>query len=55
MGPLELTERSHKELLDQVETEGPISYDTEKSYAAFAQRVGSTLALIASTREYQFG
>jgi len=55
MGPLEVMESSHGELVAQVESGGSIAYDTDEGYADLSQRVGSTMALIAATREYQFG
>ena len=55
MGPLEVEDSTKKELLDQVHGQGPISYDSKEDYDAFSQRVAEVLALIAATREYQFG
>ena len=55
MGPLEVAEQTHGELVSHLEGDGPISLSTEEEYAGFSQRVGDTLALIAATREYQFG
>ena len=55
MGPLEVAESSRKELIAQVESGGPVSFDTEEGYTDFSHRAGSTMALIAATREYQFG
>ena len=55
MGPLEVAEQTLGELVSHVEGDGPISLSTEEEYAGFSQRVGDTLALIAATREYQFG
>ena len=55
MGPLDVSERTRKELIAQAESEGPISLSSGAEYAGFSQRVGGMLALIAATREYQFG
>ena len=55
MGPIEVAERTRQELVSQAESEGSVSFDTAEQYADFSRRVGSTLALIAATREYQFG
>ena len=55
MGPLEVVEQTRAELDSHLEGDGPISLSTEEEYAGFSQRVGDTLALIAATREYQFG
>ena len=54
MGPLEVSESTRQELIAQAEAGGPISWITEE-YASSSRRVGDTLALIAATREYQFG
>jgi hypothetical protein len=56
IGPVRVDEGTHSEIVAHVEKDGPVrrgSSETEK--AAFARRVGETLQLIASTREYQFG
>ena len=55
MGPLQVSEATRKELLAQVEAEGPISYASEEDYAPFSRRAADVLALIAATREHQFG
>ena len=55
MGPLEVSEPTRKELIEQAETDGPISWSTEEEYAGLSSRVTGTLALIVATREYQFG
>ena len=55
MGPLEVSDVTRKELLEQAESEGPVSWSTEEEYADLSSRVAGTLALIVATREYQFG
>ena len=55
VGPLEVSELTHKSLTAYAEHEGPISLASEAEYASFSRRVGDMLALIAATREYQFG
>ena len=55
MGPLEVSEVTRKELVAQAEGDGPISSANDKERTALSRRVGEVLALIASTREYQFG
>ena len=55
MGPLPVGELTHRELLAHAESAGPISWATEEDYARSSRRVGDMLALIAATREYQFG
>ena len=55
MGPLEVSETTRKELVAEAESGGPISCVGGEEYAAFARRVANMLALVAATREYQFG
>ena len=55
MGPVRVREETKSELVDHAESEGPIRWDTEDGRANASQRVGEVLALIAATREYQFG
>ena len=55
MGPVEVAESTKAELVTNVESEGAISWATDADYAKSSRRVGETLALIAATREYQFG
>jgi uncharacterized protein (DUF1800 family) len=55
MGPLNLNDDTHYEILQYVEREGPVSWTTAGEQATSARRVGETLALIAATKEYQFG
>ena len=52
MGLLEVEESTRHELVGHAEGGGPISADNSASFPA---RVSEMLALIASTREYQFG
>lgn len=55
MGPMDVSENTRKELVAQAESEGPISRGGEEEYAGFSRRVADMLALIAATKEYQFG
>ena len=55
MGPLEVSEHTHQELVAEVESRGPISLSNEEEQASFSRRVADALALIVATREYQFG
>ena len=55
MGPLEVEQETLRELVEQAGSDGPISWATEGDRAAASRRVGDVLALIAGTREYQFG
>lgn len=54
MGPLPVKDATLEELVDHAREQGDISWD-EDSYEDSAIRTGQMLALIASTREYQFG
>ena len=51
MGPLEVDRRTHDELVSHVSTAGDIVVGTDD----FQDRATQTFALIAATREYQFG
>jgi uncharacterized protein (DUF1800 family) len=53
MGPLPVSDNTRKELVSQAQTEGDINW--EGSPEDSARRTGDMLALIGSTREYQFG
>jgi len=55
MGPLDVDDLTRRELVQQVETGGSASWNTADESERSARRVGETLALIAATREYQFG
>ena len=54
MGPLPVKEKTREELVSHANEQGNITWD-EKSYEQSAVRASEMLALIASTREYQFG
>jgi len=55
MGPLQVRETTRQELVDFVESEaGHISWNNG-GYEKGSQMVGKVLALVAGTREYQFG
>ena len=51
MGPVEVTDNTKSELVSNVVSGGDIELGTE----SFSRRTSETFALIASTREYQFG
>ena len=55
MGPLGVKEETYRELVAHVEADGPITAPTEEIEPDFARRAGDLLAIIAGTREYQFG
>ena len=54
MGPLPVKDKTREELVSHANEQGNITWD-EKSYEQSAVRASEMLALIASTREYQFG
>ena len=54
IGPVEVGEQSHKELLDQATEGGAFQWGSDEQANASAERVGVVLALIGATREYQF-
>ena len=54
MGPLEVEEATRSELVDHARSLGP-SFETVEPTPECARIVGELLALIAGTREYQFG
>src|SRR5499433_1609547 len=54
LGPLEVSEQTHQELLAQAEEDGDLRWSTEQESRASTQRVGVMLALIGAAREYQF-
>ena len=55
MGPLEVAQETRDELVEHAEAEGPLVWNTDEGFTASAQRVTGMLALIAGTREFQFG
>ena len=55
LGPLEFSDKNRRELIDQVEAKGPIPQPTNGTTADVESRITDVLALIAVTREYQFG
>jgi uncharacterized protein (DUF1800 family) len=54
IGPLDVNDSTRRELLTYVQEEGELRWDTEEASQASEQRVGTLLALIAASREYQF-
>ena len=55
LGPLAVTAKTRQQLVEQVESGGPVTSGNGQGASQFARRVGETLALIAATREYQWG
>ena len=54
VGPLEVSEEAHRELLDLAEEGGPLRWDTEAESDASVRRIGAMLQLIVALKEYQF-
>ena len=54
MGPLEVTPESRKELVEFVEEDGQLAWDTEQVSESSIQRVGELLQLIVALREYHY-
>ena len=53
LGPIAVEEGTKAELYTLAEQAGPLTWESGQEEAS-TQRIGDTLALIASTREYQF-
>ena len=54
IGPIDVADATRRELLDQAQDGGNLSWATEDAALRSEQRVGALLALIAASREYQF-
>jgi hypothetical protein len=54
LGPLEVSEATHSELLDHAQEDGNLNWGTDEERTASEKRVGIMLALIAASRDYQF-
>ena len=55
MGPLDVPEIVRDNLVAEAAADGDISYATADDMADLSRRAGNVMALIAGTREYQFG
>ena len=55
MGPLDVPPVVRDNLVAEAGTDGEISYGTAEDREDLSRRVGNVMALIAGTREYQFG
>ncbi|MCC6175825.1 MAG: DUF1800 domain-containing protein [Chloroflexi bacterium] len=53
-GPIEVSEPTHRALLDFAESGGNLTFDTDEERAKSEERIGRTITLIAASREYQF-
>ncbi|PKB72163.1 MAG: hypothetical protein BZY87_01695 [SAR202 cluster bacterium Io17-Chloro-G6] len=54
MGPLEFSESTRAELLDQATEDGGLSWATDEESEKSEQKIGVMLALIAASRDFQF-
>ena len=54
VGPIEVSDITRGELLAQAEESGDLRWDTEEDVKQSQQKVGLMLALIASSRDFQF-
>ena len=54
VGPIEVSDITRGELLAQAEETGELRWDTEENVKQSEQKVGLMLALIASSRDFQF-
>ena len=54
VGPLEFSEATHSELLDQATEDSGLNWDTEEDSEKSEQKIGVMLALIAASRDFQF-
>ena len=54
LGPLEVADESHRELIDFVSEAGNFAWNSDAAAAASTERVAELLQLIVSLREYQY-
>ena len=54
VGPLEVSDGTRAELLDQARSDGDLRWDTVEDATKSETRVGVMLALIAASRDFQF-
>jgi uncharacterized protein (DUF1800 family) len=54
VGPLEFSEATRSELLDQATEGGVLNWDTEEDSEKSERKIGVMLALIAASRDFQF-
>ena len=54
MGPLEVSETTHAELIAHAERCGDLSWSTREELSATFLHVSKILTLIAASRDYQF-
>ena len=54
MGPLEVSEGTHAELMVYAEKDGELAWSTNEELGASIRKVSKILTLIAASRDYQF-
>ena len=54
MGPLEVSEATHAELIVHAEKDGELAWSTNEELRASVGKVSKILTLIAASRDYQF-
>ncbi|MCI0844148.1 MAG: DUF1800 domain-containing protein [Chloroflexi bacterium] len=54
VGPLEFSEGTRSELLDQATEDGDLNWDTDEDSESSERKIGVMLALIAASRDFQF-
>jgi uncharacterized protein (DUF1800 family) len=54
VGPLEFSEATRSELLDQATEDGVLNWDTEEDSERSERKIGVMLALITASRDFQF-
>jgi len=54
VGPLEFSESTRSELLDQANEDGGLNWDSEENSEKSERNIGVMLALIAASRDFQF-
>jgi hypothetical protein len=54
MGPLEVSEATHSELMVHAEKCGELAWGTREELSATFRNVSKILTLIAASRDYQF-
>ncbi len=55
MGPMDVPEIVRENLVAEAASDGEIKYRSDEDKKALSRRMGNVMALIAGTREYQFG
>jgi len=54
VGPLEFSESTRSELLDQATEDGELNWDTDEDAEKSEKKIGVMLALITASRDFQF-